>query len=236
MITPTNNRRHTAGITLIELIVVVTILVLLMGSVAFGLGAATNARVRSAATLVASGVRVAFTRSASTSKPMRMVFNMDSHTITLEESDLPMLVRRDDVTGTAGAKGKTAQEIAAEQEATRLTKGPTAPRPLFQPVNAFGFESGSGGGGRELGRGVVFRRIEVAHSDDPFLEGNAYLYFWPGGQTERASIQVGRKDAEDDDGVMTVLVSPLTGRVRVQSGAYAMDRPREDSEREDMGH
>jgi len=218
---------------LIEIIVVVALFALFTGTVAFGMGAATNARVRSAATLVASGVRVAFSRSASTSKSMRMVFNLDDHTVMLEEADLPMLVRRDDVIGTEGAAAATPQEKAAEEEAERVIKGPSAPRPLFRPVTAFGFDAETGGNGRELGRGVVFRQIEIDHAEDPYLEGRAYLYFWPGGQTERAAIQVGRKDDTDDDSGFTVLVSPLTGRVRIVSDAISMERPRDDSERED---
>ena len=229
-------QRSTAGITLIELIVVVSLLALFMGTVAIGLGAATNARVRAAATAVASGIRVAFARSASTSKSMRMVFDMETHTIMLEEADLPMLVRRDDVTGTDGATAATPQETAAVEEAARLIKGPRAPRPLFKAVTAFGFDADSGGDGRQIGRGAVFRRIEISHSEDPYLEGRAYLYFWPGGQTERAAIQIGRAGDEDDGSVLTVLVSPLTGRVRIEHGSISMDRTREDSERSETGY
>jgi general secretion pathway protein H len=232
---PRRNRRHTGGLTLIELIVVVALMALFMGTIMFGMGAATNSRVRAAATLVASGVRVAFTRAASTSKSMRVVFDLEQNTMVLEESDMPMLVRRDDVTGSDGATGATPQEEAAIHESERLIKGPTAPRPLFKPVNAFGFDAEDPTKGRELGRGVAFRRVEVAHAEDPYLSGRAYLYFWPGGQTERASIQVGRKGDTGDDAVLSVLVSPLTGRVRIEGGAKPMERPRDDSEREDRG-
>lgn len=229
------NRIHTAGLTLIELIVVVTLIALFMGAVVLGMGAATNARVRSAATMIASAVRVSFTRAAATSKSMRMVMDLDRHVIVLEESSMPMLVRRDDETGTDGASAATQQEEAAINEAERLVKGPRAPRPLFKPIDAFGFEVDDPMKGRELGRGVVFRRVEVSHSEEPYLSGRAYLYFWPGGQTERASIQVGRQDSTGDEGVISILVSPLTGRVRIEGGAKPMERPRDDSEREDRG-
>jgi len=232
---PRRNRRRTGGLTLIELIVVVSLIALFMGAVVMGMGAATNARVRSAATLVAGGIRVAFTRAASTSKSMRLVLDLDRNVVVLEEADTPMLVRRDDETGSDGASAATAQEEAAIHETERLLKGPTAPRPLFKPVDAFGFEVDDPTKGRELGRGVAFRRVEISHAEEPYLSGRAYLYFWPGGQTERASIQVGRKDATGDDGVITILVSPLTGRVQIEGGAKPMERAREDSEREDTG-
>ena len=232
---PIRQRRQSRGVTLIELIVVVTLIALFMGAIVMGMGAATNARVRSAATLVASGVRVAFTRASSTSKSMRLVFDLDRDLIVLEESKMPMLVRRDDETRTDGAEGTTQQELNAIAEADRISKGPTAPRALFQPVAALGFEADNPETGRPLGRGVGFRRVEVAHSEDPYSEGRAYLYFWPGGQTERASIQVARKDESGEDGVITILVSPLTGRVKIVGGARPMERAREDNEREDRG-
>ena len=75
-------------------------------------------------------------------------------------------------------------------------KGPRPPRPMFQPAKAFGFETNDPKGGRELGRNVVFRRIEIEHQKEPLIysldpeemakEKRAYLYFWPGGTTERA--------------------------------------------------
>lgn len=222
------------GLTLIELIVVVTLVALLMGAMIIGLGATTNARVRSAATLVTSGVRVAFSRAQSTSKSMRLVFDLDRQSLLLEEADMPMLVRRDDVV-TGGAEGSTPQEVEAIKDASRIVEGPAVPRPAFRPVAALGFDVDDPSSGRELGRNVVFKRIEVAHGEDPVTSGRAYLYFWPGGMTERASIQIGRSDTEGDDGVLTVLVSPLTGSARVVGGAKPMERPRDDSDREDRG-
>lgn len=226
--------RASRGLTLIELIVVVTLVALLMGSMIIGMGATTNARIRSGATLIASGVRVAFSRSQSTGKSMRLAFDLDRQTVMLEESDTPMLVRRDDVV-TGGAEGSTQQELDAIKEAERIVDGPRPPRPAFKAVTALGFETDDPSTGRELGRGVAFKRIEVAHAEDPVTSGRAYLYFWPGGMTERASIQIGRKESEGDDGVLSILVSPLTGRVKIVAGAKPMERPRDDSEREDRG-
>ncbi len=226
--------RSARGLTLIELLVVVVLVALLMGAMIMGLGATTNARIRSAATLVASGVRVAFSRAQSTSKSMRLVFDLDRETLLLEESDKPMLVRRDDVV-TGGAEGSTPQEIEAIKDAERIVDGPRVPRPAFRPVASLGFDVDDPTVGRELGRGVAFKRVEVAHSDEPATSGRAYLYFWPGGMTERAAIQIGRKDGDDNDAALTVLVSPLTGQVKIVGGAKPMERPRDDSDREDTG-
>jgi general secretion pathway protein H len=67
-----------------------------------------------------------------------------------------------------------------------------------------------------LGGSVRFRKVWVSHQQAGLTAGTAYLYFWPSGQTEAASIEL----AQGDD-VTTLLVSPLTGRVRLVNGPAA---------------
>ena len=59
----------------------------------------------------------------------------------------------------------------------------------------------------------------------PRVEGRAYLYFWPGGGTERASIQITRPG--DLDG-LTILVDALTGRARLRRGRIELEEARRD--------
>jgi general secretion pathway protein H len=106
-------------------------------------------------------------------------------------------------------------------------------------VKSLGFDA-QGKGGKKLSRGIRFRQVEVAHEENPVTEERAYLYFWPGGETQRAAIQVqrGTDDVEVDSDVLTLLVSPLTGKVRIERGAHDMPRPRDEeeaSERDDKG-
>jgi general secretion pathway protein H len=227
---PTRSR----GLTLIELLVVLALVAMVTTGVAMGAGATTNARVKSAATLIVAGVRVAYVRSSATSRPIRLVFDLDNSTVSLEESDKPMLVRRDDETQAAGAQGATQQEREAIEEAEKIIKGPRPPRPAFRPVKALGFESDDPAKGRDLGSGVRIRRLEVAHSKQPLTEGRAYLYFWPGGMTERAAIQLGRAGSNDTQ--LTVIVSPLMGKARIVGGARSIDLERPElGDREDRG-
>ncbi len=209
------------------------LITLVSAGVIAGTGATTNARIRSAATLISSGVRVAFSRAASTSRPVRLVLDLDRQAILLEESSLPMLVRRDDESNAAGAEASTEQEKKAMDEAERIIKGPQAPRAIFKPVKAFGFESDDPAAGRLLGNNVAIKSVEVDHSEKPVLSGRAYIYFWPGGMTERAAIQLGRKDTALSDVNMTVLISPLTGKVTIVGGAKSMEKLRDTGERED---
>jgi general secretion pathway protein H len=65
----------------------------------------------------------------------------------------------------------------------------------------------------ELGGSVRFVDVWVQHQPERYTSGKAFLYFWPSGLTENAAIHV----AQGDD-VNTLLVSPLTGRVKVATG------------------
>jgi general secretion pathway protein H len=222
------------GLTLIELLVTVAIIAIVTTGVLFGSGAIVRTRVRGAASMIAGAVRIAFTRASATSRPNRLVFDFDGSSVLLEETNETLLVQKDDPTG--GSEGATPEERDAIAQAARILKGPQAPRPRFFPVKALGFDDPDTSGGRPLGKGVKFFKIETGHSSDGQTAGRAYLYFWPGGQTERASIQLGPASSTDPNDVMTLLVPPLTGRVRIVPGAKSMDPLRDDgtaSEREE---
>jgi general secretion pathway protein H len=162
-----------------------------------------------------------------------LVFDLDGSKILLEDTGDTLLVRNDDPTG--GSAAATPEERDAIEQAARILKGPQAPRAQFSPVKALGFDPDTSGG-RPLGKGVRFLRVETGHSPDGQTSGRAYLYFWPGGQTERASIQLAPAGATSPNDGMTLVVSPLTGRVRTMAGAKSMDPLRDDgtaSEREE---
>jgi len=220
--------------------IVMLIIGLMMGVMIFGSGQLTASRLKRATAMVAGAVRVAFTRATATSKSQRLVIDIDTQTLWLEESDMRMLVQPKDATGTGGASPVTQAEKDAFKESDRILKGPTPPRPIYHAVESLGFSSETGARGpRPLGRGLKFRSVQTLHDDEPHTSGRAYLYFWPGGQTERAAIQLAplSRDATDND-TLTVMVAPLTGKVTVKNGPVPLVIPHDDaeaSERADRG-
>ena len=232
------------GVTLVEVLITIGIIAMLGGVVMVGFGAQRQARLKQTATMIAGAIRVAYTHASAVSRPVRLVFDFDARTVTLEQAQGQMLLRTGERTG--GAQGATEAEREALEEAERIVEGPRAPRPTFEPVTAMGFEADSpaevaeaaakAAKGRSLASGVQFRQIEVAHEDGAVRAERVYLYFWPGGQTERAAIQLQLGEDADEDDVITILVSPLTGKVEIVAGAVDMVRPLSDedeSERED---
>jgi general secretion pathway protein H len=223
--------------TLVEVLIVIVIIAMVSGAIIFGSGMFSSTRQRAAATLILSGVRLGMTRATATGRPVRMVFDTDNDRILLEETTGKMLrVKEEDNTG-GGAEPATEAEKAAREEADRIVEGVTKPRPTFTPVKQFGFDGDDPAGGRELGQGIEFVQVQTEHDEVPRKEGRAYLYFWPGGGTERASIQLRKKGADDADDGLTVMVSRLTGRAKIERGAVDLPESRvsdeEFSEREE---
>jgi general secretion pathway protein H len=228
------------GVTLLEVLVVMVLVCLVAGGLVLGGGQLASVRLRHTATMIAGAVRVAFFRASATAKSQRIVFDMDEQAMWIEESDLPMLVQSKDTSTTGGAEAATALEKKALEENDRILKGPHPPRPLFHPIkNELGFSSGTGAKGpRPIDRGITFREIQTPHDDLARNEGRAYLYFWPGGQTELANIQIRIGHSEDPGDTLTLVISPLTGKVSVKNGPVAFVLPVDDraaSEREEKG-
>jgi general secretion pathway protein H len=165
---------------------------------------------------------------------VRIVFDLEQGRISMEETQGRMLRVTDAEEGTrGGAEAATDLEREAAEYARDIVEGPRAPRASFTPVESFGEDSEDEGPGRSLGRGIRFVQVQTEHDVEPRVEGRAYLYFWPGGGTEQAAITLTR--AGDDTG-LTVLVSALTGRARLQRGFVELEEGRRDhyfDERED---
>ncbi len=234
------SRAVSRGLTLIEIMVVLAIIALVGGIAVAGSMQLPMAKLRGSATMIASAVKRAYTQATAQSCDLRLVMDLDQQKVWLEKSDRPMLAQSKDKTGTGGADPMTQAEQEALDEGAKIIKGPPIPKPRFRPIGqAYGFSGEEEGkGGTALGRGITFRSVQTTHDDAPRTSGRAYLYFWPGGRTELASIQLRIHDSPSDDDTLTLLVKPLTGKVTVKAGAVDLQIPTDDnqaSEREDTG-
>lgn len=226
-------RARARGVTLIEILITIAIVTVMTGIGFVGMGALSGARLKRSTTLVASAAKVAYGYANSSSKTVRLVFDFDEQKIYLQQSSERHFVEKGSRTG--GAEGATELEKEAQAAATALRDGPRAPRASFEPARALGF----GEEGKDLPTGVRFWQVHTAHQDEPISDGRAYLYFFPGGLTENASIQLKTGGEGGDEGdFMSVLIAPLTGRATIAKGRLDMPEPRDEeeaSERDDNG-
>lgn len=228
-------RQRARGFTLTEVLLVVALMAILSMMVVSGSGMLSGTRLRSAATLIMSSVRAATTQANSNGRPVRLVFDLDNGRLMLEETRGRMLrVQSHEEGAKAGARAATEAEQQAAEYARSIIQGPRAPEPAFSPVESFGADGDDPALGRELGRDIRFIQVQTEHDTEPRVDGRAYLYFWPGGGTERAAIQITRPG--DHQG-LTVLVSALTGRAKIERGRIELEGARHDidfQEREEL--
>ncbi|MEM1029298.1 MAG: prepilin-type N-terminal cleavage/methylation domain-containing protein [Myxococcota bacterium] len=237
--------RRRRGVTLIEVLVTIALVAVLMGGAAMGMGSLSSSRLRASSTRVASAFRVAYGHANSSGRVTRLVFTMnpdaenaaDRATISIEDSPGVLYLQSGDITG--GAEATTEFEKSALEEGQAIAAGERPPRPAFSPVkNLNGFRGGSGTkmAVKSLEPGILFRQVEVMHDVEPVTEGRAYVYFFPGGQAEPASIQVMKNtDDLDDDDILTIQVAPLTGKTTILGGPKDLPRPTTDEEASERG-
>ncbi|MGH7269810.1 MAG: pilus assembly FimT family protein, partial [Polyangiaceae bacterium] len=104
------------GLTLIEIIVVLAIIVMVMGVAVAGSNQLPSSRLRRSAVMIESAIKVGYTTATATSRDLRLVMDIDHSQIWLEQTDVPMLVKDDDAAGTGGAEAVTKAEQAAREE------------------------------------------------------------------------------------------------------------------------
>src|SRR5438105_4787175 len=86
----------------------------------------------------------------------------------------------------------------------------------------------------EYDRAIMARHTEclskvwTGHQEEAFLSGTVYLHFFNTGWTEPAQIEL-----TDGDEFVTIVVYPLTGRVRIYDRPLEVPKPsREDGKQE----
>ena len=226
-------RRNARGLTLVEVLIVVLLIALLSGGALLGPGVLRSSRVRAAATLIVSAVRLAQNRTNASGRPVRLVIDLDQRRVLLEQASGSVFSReKGGVAG--GAEAEDEAEKKAKAETDRIMEGVRAPRPKFKPLPEL-TDPGSTSQGRELGSGVQVLSVQTEHDEEPVTEGRAYVYFWPGGITERANIRLKRSDLSGADDVLTILIDSLTGRASIQRGNADFPPPREDPDGSGFG-
>lgn len=225
--TPARLHALQRAFTLVEVLLVIALMALLSGMIVSGTGVLSGSRLRSASTLVMVSVRAAVTQANTTGKPARLVFDFEHNTLSLQETRGKMLrVTSDEEGAKAGAEATTEIERSAIEFGKGFADGPRAPPATFSDVPSFASDEDSDAPGRALGKGIRFVQVQTEHDSEPRTDGQAYLYFWPGGGTEQAAIQLTREG--DSDGI-TVMVNALTGRARLVRGRVELEEARKDS-------
>jgi general secretion pathway protein H len=198
------------GMTLIEVGIAMAIVAGLIAIAIPALSNVTRVQLRQKTGQLAGGVRSLYGGTALAGHSCRLVLDLDAKAYWSECAEGAVQLAREGEQATGGKRELTreeelladAREGGDEQEQMKLTL-----------ARKSAFKVSSDIPRTQLGGSVRFLDIWVQHQPERYTGGKAYLYFWPSGLTERAAIHL----AQGDD-VNTLLVSPLSGKVRIVSG------------------
>jgi general secretion pathway protein H len=196
-------RGQTRGFTLVELMIVIGIIALITAAVMPGLASVSGANARQAAGELAGSLRYLFDTAALRHATCRMALDLDGRAFWAEC-----------VPGKAGLARADEEEPTDEELERRFPDEQDAEQRRLLGKTRFGGFSDRLLPRRELPGTVGFGEIAVEGRQDPVEQGTAYVYFFPGGQAQRAFIPV-----VDGKNLYTVVVEPFTGRARVSVGA-----------------
>lgn len=194
------------GFTLVELMIVVAVIAVMAAAVVPSVASLSGADARQAAGELAGSLRYLFDTAALRHATCRMVLDLDGRGYAAECA--PRLV--------GVARGEGGRPPAPEDEealADRFPDEKDAARRRLLAKTRFGGFSDRLLKQRELPGRTEIREVRVEGVTDPIVDGKAYVHFFPGGQAERAYIEVA-----DGDALYTVVVEPYTGRARVVAG------------------
>lgn len=203
--------------TLIEVLIVIIIVAIAATGISYSLGAITRANLRSAAMRISAGARFAYGRAIAQNTTVRLHFEIENEdggsTMSFQEAHgRVVLARVDDARRAEIEEGEAAAVDPWAAAEARLEDSLT---PSFG-ASPFSDIPGRRYAAQPLASNIRVMKVIVPHQPEPVEEGMADIYFWPGGQTEHAIVQI----IDSSDRVYSVEIHPLTGRGRVYAYAY----------------
>lgn len=237
-------RAREAGMTLLEMLVVLGVIAMLAGALTVGYVRLPGTALKREAIRMAAALRTGYDRATASGAHHRLVIDITEGTYSLERCEGKVQVRkvrdlREEV---------ERQRLEAEKQA-RLSGGQSSSE-LFDTIvhdvgEKLGGSAGGGGAGckpvtGEMGKKqklggrpkVSFSKIYVAHLEEPATEGEISINFFPLGTAERAVIVLGV--GEEDH--FSIAVRPLSGRIDMHPGEWrdVEDAVQQDAEGEQI--
>jgi general secretion pathway protein H len=191
--------------TLIELMIVMSVIALLSAAAVPALGALTGADARKGAGEIAGAMRWLYDGASVRHATCRLVLSPAKRSYWAECAPGRATISAD--------PEKAAEEERKAEE--RRQEGADAPDAKEGGVRAPGFARYEDPIARErtLPGEAEFKAIRI-DGREALVEGrNAYVHFFPGGRAQAARVTIA-----DGDNVFTIKLEPFTGRARVSAG------------------
>jgi general secretion pathway protein H len=208
--------------TLIEVIIVVVIIALAASGISLSLGAISRANLKSSAGKLGAAMRYAYNRAVTQGTTVRVSFSIPGNTFSIQEAREGVLLatkKEKEQKQALNEKGKVVDAIDPWEAAQARIAAPDKPTVGASPFAPLESEDGTPlkrYNKVKLPSGVQIIKLLVAHEPEPRTRGEGAVHFFPGGRGEHALVQIG----DGREGIYTVEVSALTGRIRVYPREY----------------
>ncbi len=188
-------RNKISGFTLIEVLVAVGIVALMMGLTVGLIGGSFHHEAKNEAARLMGAIRYAYNEAASNNLYYRIVFDFEKQAYRVESSEEPFLLTTEsDKPKNKKSKKEDEESESPEESFTADEEGPVKSVKLSDLVR--------------------FKDIYVEHQEGLISEGEAYLYFFPRGQTEQAVINL---SDEEEENFYSLVVEPLTAKCQAKA-------------------
>ncbi len=203
-----------AGMTLLEIVVAFAVMALLMMIAIPSIESYSGVNVREEAGRISGAIRFMHGESALSGKVCRLVFDIDQRHWWAECSSANHTVVQQNGAFSPNANNSTKEKDAKTEEFLDEVEELRAKIEKKAEFSQFQDEEISK---RKLPENTQLS-IWTSHQKEKIKKGQAFLYFFPQGNTERAHITISGQYGD----TYTLTVSPLTGRVRVVNGELSV--------------
>lgn len=214
--TVVSRSRRLRGLTLLEVMIVLAVLILMTGIGFSTFGALKGTQLRTQTNKIAAAIRHTFNRSVATGLYMRMVVDVDGDAYWVEASEVPQFLMAEKRKEGEDDQGRDAREVEKEEEEARRARDDDAPPPpqrqRFQEDGVIQRVA--------MEKGIGIDGVYTSGQEDVFRSGKAYIHFFPNGFVEPSMIYT----TDGEEAFFTLVVAPLTGKVTRRVGKVDPDR------------
>jgi general secretion pathway protein H len=197
------------GMTLIEIGIALAVAGLMLAVAIPAMSAVTRAQLRQKTGQLSGAIRSMYGAAAIGGHTCRLVFDLDTNAYWSECAKSNVRLSAEGERSQNGARvASREEELAADSQQRDSMSDEEKEKADLAQKSAFAASKDIPK--TELGSSVKFTDIWVQHQPERYTSGKSFLYFWSSGLTEESSIHL----AQGDD-VYSLIVSPLTGRVKI---------------------